>query len=283
MPLSLYDLSNDKASKQLAGPLNDGLMSKNDKSKLDSLQNYEHPSNHPASMITGLTTVATTGNYADLINKPTIPTTLPANGGNADTVDSKHASDFATSTHIHPAATITTDGLMVAADKIKLDNIAAEATKVAAGTNGNITINGVSTLVYTHPSNHDATMITQNSSNRFVTDTQISTWNAKATTNIVTTSTNGLMISTDKIKINKVEPELSIIKSNKDTNKIYVRIDYKRKSDNTLFMSSVLSGGTSPRYTTRTETYYDTDGTTIISTKTYTISYDTDGDILSEI
>jgi hypothetical protein len=31
----------------------------------------------------------------------TIPTSLPANGGNADTVDNKHASDFATSGHTH--------------------------------------------------------------------------------------------------------------------------------------------------------------------------------------
>lgn len=39
------------------------------------------------------------GNYNDLTNKPTIPTVpsaLPANGGNADTVDGKHASNFAT-------------------------------------------------------------------------------------------------------------------------------------------------------------------------------------------
>ena len=33
--------------------------------------------------------------YNDLEDKPAIPTTLPANGGNADTVDGKHASDFA--------------------------------------------------------------------------------------------------------------------------------------------------------------------------------------------
>lgn len=61
---------------------------------------YTHPSTHPASMITGLATVATSGKYSDLSGRPTIPTipsSLPANGGNADTVDSKHASDFATS------------------------------------------------------------------------------------------------------------------------------------------------------------------------------------------
>ena len=65
---------------------------------------YSHPANHPASMITGLAEVATTGDYNDLSNKPTIPTipsSLPANGGNADTVDGKHASDFATANHTH--------------------------------------------------------------------------------------------------------------------------------------------------------------------------------------
>lgn len=40
-----------------------------------------------------LKTIATSGSYIDLINKPT---SMPANGGNADTVDNKHASDFAT-------------------------------------------------------------------------------------------------------------------------------------------------------------------------------------------
>ena len=35
---------------------------------------YTHPTTHPASMITGLSTVATSGSYNDLTNKPTIPT-----------------------------------------------------------------------------------------------------------------------------------------------------------------------------------------------------------------
>lgn len=48
-----------------------------------------------------LATVAKSGNYSDLSGRPTIPTTLPANGGNADTVDGKHASDFAP-VHSHP-------------------------------------------------------------------------------------------------------------------------------------------------------------------------------------
>ena len=35
---------------------------------------YTHPGSHPASMITGLAKVATSGSYSDLSNKPTIPT-----------------------------------------------------------------------------------------------------------------------------------------------------------------------------------------------------------------
>lgn len=42
---------------------------------------YIHPTTHPASIITGLSKVAESNDYGDLDNKPTIPTTLPANGG----------------------------------------------------------------------------------------------------------------------------------------------------------------------------------------------------------
>lgn len=72
--------------------------------KPETVAAYTHPETHPASMITGLADVATTGSYNDLDDKPTIPTipsSLPANGGNADTVDGKHASDFATASHSH--------------------------------------------------------------------------------------------------------------------------------------------------------------------------------------
>ena len=39
---------------------------------------YTHPETHPSTMITGLSTVATSGSYNDLTNKPTIPT-VPTN------------------------------------------------------------------------------------------------------------------------------------------------------------------------------------------------------------
>ena len=53
---------------------------------------YTHPATHPASMITGLSTVATSGNYDDLTNKPTIPTRTSELANNSDFVDSAFVS-----------------------------------------------------------------------------------------------------------------------------------------------------------------------------------------------
>ncbi len=65
------------------------------------------------------------------------------------------------STTDHPEATTSAAGMMSAADKAKLNGIAAGANN------------------YTHPANHPASVITQDASNRFVTDTEKATWNAK--------------------------------------------------------------------------------------------------------
>lgn len=73
------------------------------------------------------------------------------------------------------------------------------------------------------------------------------------------------------------------IKLNKDSNGIFTTIEHRRKSDDTLARKSVLSGGTSPQYTTRTVTYYASDGKTVIDTIPFTLSYDTDGVLVSEV
>lgn len=72
-------------------------------------------------------------------------------------------------------------------------------------------------------------------------------------------------------------------KSNKDAEGIFTTVEYRRKSDNSLAIKAVLSGGTSPQYTTRTITYYALDGTTVEKTETFSLSYDADGDYVSEV
>lgn len=64
---------------------------------------------------------------------------------------------------------------------------------------------------------------------------------------------------------------------NQDVNGISTQLQYKR-ADGTLIMNSVLSGGISPNYTTRTETYYKSDGITVDRENIYSISYNSDGD-----
>lgn len=75
---------------------------------------------------------------------------------------------------------------------------------------------------------------------------------------------------------------VSKVKLNKDDNGIYTTVELKR-ADTKLYMRSVLSGGISPKYTTRTETYYGVDGTTVLATKIYTRTYDADEVLVSEV
>ena len=128
----------------------------------------------------------------------------------ANTLGGKNASDFAPVTHLgsggnqHALATTSIAGFMSPADKTKLDNLDAGTDVTSSGTNGNILVDGVETVVYTHPANHPASIIIEDSTHRFTTDAEKTTWNAKASTSVVTTSVNGLMSSSDKTKLDGV-------------------------------------------------------------------------------
>lgn len=76
------------------------------------------------------------------------------------------------------------------------DYTTAEQTKLAGIATG--------ANLYTHPANHPASVITQDTGNRFVTDAEKTTWNAKASTAVVTTTTNGLMAFADLVKLNGI-------------------------------------------------------------------------------
>lgn len=132
-----------------------GLMSSTDKSKLDSIaanaNNYVHPASHPASMITGLAAVATSGSYNDLSDSPAIPIvddSLSSDSTNAiqnkvvynlgynffnrlsALADVARTGSYSDLTGTPGNATATTAGLMSAADKEKLDKVDADAGSV---------------------------------------------------------------------------------------------------------------------------------------------------------
>ena len=198
-----------------------GLMSASDKSKLDGIaknaNNYTHPSSHAASMITpdashrfvtdtqisawnGKASTSAATQSADGLMSAADKKKLDgiSSGATAITVDSSLSS---TSTNpvqnkvINSAlagkastAAVTTSaaGLMSAADKSKLDGIAAGAN------------------AYSHPSTHPATMISTDASHRFVSDSEKSTWNGKAGTSVATQTANGLMSLEDKKKLDGI-------------------------------------------------------------------------------
>ena len=80
-------------------------------------------------------------------------------------------------------ASTTAPGLMSAADKQKLDGVATGANN------------------YVHPASHPATMIQEDASHRFVSDTEKSAWNNKASTALASQSAAGLMSAADKKKL----------------------------------------------------------------------------------
>ncbi|MGO4181388.1 hypothetical protein AB4Z17_09420 [Paenibacillus sp. TAF43_2] len=101
---------------------------------------YVHPANHPASVI-----------IQDASNRFVTDAEKTAWNAKATTA----------------VATTSTAGLQSAADKVKLDGIAAGANN------------------YTHPATHPASIIVQDASNRFASDAEKATWNAKASTAFV--------------------------------------------------------------------------------------------------
>jgi len=102
-----------------------------------------------------------------------------------------------------PMATNSVDGLMSSSDKSKLDGVAANANNYTHPANHPASIiteetnkrfltdaersklSGIAANAnnYTHPANHPASIITQDANNRFVSDTEKSTWNGKANGN----------------------------------------------------------------------------------------------------
>ena len=118
--------------------------------------NYQHPATHPASVI-----------VQDSTHRFVTDTEKTTWNGKASTA----------------VATQSANGLMSAADKKKLDGVAAGANN------------------YQHPATHPASVIVQDSTHRFVTDTEKTTWNGKASTAVATQSANGLMSAADKKKL----------------------------------------------------------------------------------
>lgn len=216
----------------------------------------------------------------------------------ADTVDGKHYSDI--TTYADGKASTAESNAKTYADnnfqKYKLTNdatgVAIQAAtdwnnykstgffRASAIANQPPAIDGANTWFYVEVIAHDnASWCIQKATD----------FNNKGTW--VRTLTNGTWSSWSRIfddgaeSIHELSKDISkykVSKTGKDANKVFTTVTYTDKVTNKVVAKSVLSGGTSPKYTTRTVTWYKEDGTTTKETVTYTLAYDADGDLISE-
>lgn len=186
---------NSKVGTAIATQLSNGLMSKEDKIKLDILSSID-PNMEDKHFVTseekekwnrietiGLVTEDIDGLMSKEDKKKL--NNIEDNANNyihPDNENTRHVTDAQIMLWNNKASTdlvtYTTPGLMIAYDKLKLDNIEEAANN------------------YIHPNTPDM---------RHVTDTQISNWDAKAEKTVVTQIHNGLMSSTDKTKLDTIE------------------------------------------------------------------------------
>jgi len=82
---------------------------------------------------------------------------------------------------------------------------------------------------------------------------------------------------------NELKTIYKMYKSGTPTDGIYPVVEWKRE-DGTLYLKSELTGGTAGQWTTRTITFYKSDGITVDGTPTIrTRTYDIDGNLISEV
>lgn len=96
--------------------------------------------------------------------------------------------------------------LKAAAVGLRVFQIDNETSYVYTGTKWQELSKGAA---YVHPSTHPATMIVEDATRRFVTDTEKATWNAKADKTLAGASNNGLMSSAHFTKIEALDANLA--------------------------------------------------------------------------
>ncbi|NQT34546.1 hypothetical protein HQ587_05105 [bacterium] len=209
-----------KAETTTSTPSTDGLMSAADKSKLNGIEasanNYSHPATHSLDIITETTTKkiltdtersklsgieANANDYSHPVSHPSTMITEDTSHRFVTDTEKSIWNDKAET----DVATGAADGLMSASDKDKLDGIEASANN------------------YSHPADHPATMITEDASHRFVSDTEKSTWNDKldkaggTVTGDLTVSgnldVNGTTTSIDTVNL-EIEDNVVLLNSN---------------------------------------------------------------------
>ena len=257
----------------LATTTTPGLMAATDKSKLDNSYTGSQVDNLISTAINNLINgspgaLDTLKELADAMgNDPNFAATITNSlSGKVDKVTGKQLSteDFTTAllnklngiatgaqTNQNAFSNVKVGTTIVAADN------ATDTLEIVSGTNISITPDATNdkvtinnTYSYTHPSSHAATMITEDATHRFVTDVEKTNWNSKASTDIATTSANGLMSNLDKSKLDGVEANANNYTHPNDANTRHVTDSEKASwNSRTRKYSANIGNGTATTIT----------------------------------
>ena len=193
-------LWNDKVDSIVGKQLSTEDYTTIEKTKLSTLVNYSHPANHEPSIITQdgnnrfVTDIQVTSwnNKVDSIVGKQLSTedyTTEEKTKLSSLVNYTHPSNHDPSIILQDSNNrFVTDTQITSWDN-KVDSVVGKQLSTEDYTTTEKS--KLSTLVnYTHPSNHDPSIILQDSNNRFVTDTQVTSWDSKPTTSDVQTIIN---------------------------------------------------------------------------------------------
>lgn len=193
---------NQKAENVAVTQKSNGLMSKEDKSKLDGIEEGSNRYSHPNSGATAGTYQQVEVNAQGHVTSGSNPTTL-AGFGITDAAPLSHVGETG---NAHGTVTSSQNGFMTAADKAKLDGIANGANNYShpnsgaiAGTYRQVTVNAQGHVTGgTNPTTLAGYGITDAVPSSHVGATG-------GAHGAATTSSNGFMSSTDKSKLDGVE------------------------------------------------------------------------------
>lgn len=134
-----------------------------------------------------------------------------------DNTDTRHVSDaekeYWNEKADNSLSTNINDGLMSKQDKMKLDTVEENAN------------------YYTHPENHDPSIISQDENNRFVTDQQIKSWDNKVEKDYLEKTTNEILTNAKSFVNTKVANIFNSTEANLETLR---SLSFELKNDTTI-------------------------------------------------
>lgn len=179
----------------------------------DNANNYTHPSTHPATMITTDSThrFVTDGEKntwnIDTVARKSIDALVSGKIDNVELIN--NMLKFYANNQVKKTVTLpTTSGSGGSSSVAGLPTGGSTGQILAKSSNANYDVQWKNETTYTHPSTHPASMISTDSTHRFVTDAQITKWNNNSSSSSGGSSSGSTGSGDCKASRNYITPQM---------------------------------------------------------------------------